>query len=618
MERFVTRHSSLGIRHSSFVIVLILAVGLLGVSVQTWAAEPVTLKSVTLDRSVIALSERCELTVQIEGPIRNPYDPEEVALEAVFQPPSGNPITVPGFYYQPFEWKKDGGNDQLVPVGQPVWKVRFTPRKTGLWSYEVKLTTPRGTQSIAGKGLEVGRSTRRGFLQFDKTSGYFKFDQGQTFIPIGENLAWPPAHHALRTYEAWFQDLIQQRANYIRVWLAPWAFRLETPETGVGRYDQARAWQVDYLLERSEELGLYWQLVLFEHGSFSRTQDPEWSHNPYNEQLGGMCRLPADFITHPMAKMMCQRLLRYLVARYGYSPALVSWELFNEIDLSEIPFEPVPAWASQMSKTLKTLDPNARPVTMSFHKTNVEVMWQSPALDWIQLHRYDERDFAQVFCDTPMITRPLQEFHKPVLVGEFGWITEFMRRVDVYGIHLHDGLWSSLMAGSVGGALIWYWDSYVHPNHLERHFRPLAMFWRGEQITERLKRLDVSLSDPDLLGCGVGTTQRAYLWFKNRTHNVDQYLAYRAELAKQALRQARGQTPKVVTYPPKKIAHATATLRGFGSGGNYRVEWWNPYTGEIMTTAMARARGGVLTLEIPAVLFDVAAKVMKLRWWEKS
>lgn len=562
--------------------------------------------------------ERCELTVDVAGRIRNPFDPEEVALEATFRPPQGEPVTVQGFYYQPYELMEEQGRETIREAGSPVWKVRFTPRHTGRWTVEVALASGTDRQVKRLEPFLVVEAPNRGFVRLHRERKQFTFDNGEPFVPIGENLCWGPSAQLLPSYRQWFRDLSRQQANYIRLWMAPWALRLETKETGVGRYDQLRAWQLDYLLEQSEAAGLYWQLCLLNHGSFSRSQDPDWQNNPYNEQLGGMCRLPNDFMTHSSAKEMFQRMLRYIVSRWGYSPNLVMWELFNEADFGEFRTEDMVPWFKQMSEYLRSIDVQQRPITTSFHQDGPDAVWQLPAIDTIQLHVYDRRDFPDLFGG-PLISRWEGKFQKPVMVGEFGWIGETMRKVDDIGIHLHDGLWSSLMGGAAGTALIWYWDTYVHPNRLERHMRPVAAYWRGEQAGQPLARLNVSLSDDHLGAWGLGGPARAYFWVKNRTHNVDQYLAYRCAVAKQRLRQARGETvDPLPPYQPRPVKDSTATIRGLNWLGRYRVEWWDPYQGRITGRSVERTQWGTLTLRVPDLGFDVAAKLVRLEWWEQG
>lgn len=593
------------------------SVALLAGCPRTAEAEP-HLASVTLQRRVIELFERCELTIRIDGPIANPYDPGEISVDASFLPPRGSTVTVPGFFYQPYARVEDQGRTVVTPDGEPVWKVRFTPTRTGVWSYDVTVKTRLGSRASSRGTVEVIESMRRGFVRLDRARGTMRFDDGEPFIPIGENLGWPASSaQPLASYEQWIRDLAKQRANYLRVWMAPWAFRLETNETGVGRYDQLRAWYVDQLLDRSEQAGLYWQLCLLDHGSFSTVQDPEWPNNPYNEALGGMCRLPNDFLTDPRAHVMFKRLLRYLVARWGAHPQLAVWELFNEVDLSQLQMKDVPAWTSQMSAFLRSIDVTQRPVTISFQKSPAEAVWSLPTIDLVQLHVYNERDFAELFSNR-MIHTLRQKFRKPVMVAEFGWITEFVRQLDVVGLHLHDGIWASLMGGAAGSGLPWYWDTYIHPNHLERHFGPLAQFWRGERLDARLQPLPVSFSDADLLGCGIGRPDRAFLWMKNRTNTVDHYLAYRCAVAAQRLRAAQGQTGPPLTYPSRTIDGATATVTGLDRLGRYRVEWWDPYQGTVMARSVQRTRWGTLTLPVPQVTFDVAAKLIRLQWWERN
>ena len=270
-----------------------------------------------------------------------------------------------------------------------------------------------------------------------------------------------------------------------------------------------------------------------------------------------------------------------------------------------------------MSGALRSLDVNRRPITTSFHKEVPDGVWALPTIDVVQLHIYDQRDFSETFGG-PMISQMKQAHHKPVFVGEFGWIEEVMRKFDDVGVHMHDGLWSSLMGGAAGSALIWYWDTYVHPHHLERHFRAVEAFWRGERLGKDARRLELSFSDAELLGVGIGGSERGYLWIKNRLHSLDRYIAYRCEFAKQRICQLRGQTlsPQVTAYAPPVVHGAKATVQGVGWVGRYRVEWWDPYRGRITARAVASSRWGKLTLEVPDVGFDVAGKLIKLQWWE--
>lgn len=557
--------------------------------------------------------ERCELTLRLEGDIANPYDPDDVAVEAEFRPEAGAPVRVEGFHYEPYELSGEGGREQLRSAGPPVWKVRFAPRRLGRWHYEVTVTTPSGAERRAGGPFLVVGSGDRGFVQLDRAGRRLQFETGAPYIPIGESLCWGTR----REYEQWIRQLGQQRANYIRVWMAPWSLGIETRESGLGRYDQRRAWLLDRLFEQSEAAGLYWQLCLLNHGSFSQSEDADWHGNPYNLEHGGMCRLPNDFLRDPQAIAMYQRQLRYIVSRWGAHRHLAVWELFNEGDLGEFAMEDLIAWTARTSEFLRTLDPYGRPITTSFNSASPEAVWRLPAIDIVQLHLYDRPDFVPAFTD-PAITQLADAYGKPVLVGEFGWTDGAQRKFDDIGIHFHDGLWASLMGGSLGTALVWYWDSYVHPNRLERHFRGLEAFWRDESLGSGNRRTGVAISDAGLAGWGIGTKSRMFLWIKNRAHTIDRYLAYRGAAGKQRLLAQRGEAAEPVSYAPEAVRGATATIEGLERSARYRVEWWDPYRGRVIGRAVGRSDAGAMTVQVPDVSFDVAGKLIKLQWWERG
>ena len=44
------------------------------------------------------------------------------------------------------------------------------------------------------------------------------------------------------------------------------------------------------------------------------------------------------------------------------------------------------------------------------------------------------------------------------------------------GINLHNALWASVFSGNAGGAMIWYWDSYIHPGNLYAQYANLRRF----------------------------------------------------------------------------------------------------------------------------------------------
>ena len=134
---------------------------------------------------------------------------------------------------------------------------------------------------------------------------------------------------------------------------------------GLGRYYEKSAQQFDKLLKLAEEKGVYIMLAHDYHGIFKSYVDrwasnAEWRTNPYNVAMGGPCATQADFFTNAEAKQYYKNKLRYMGARWGYSPNLGVWEFWNEIDNAmdwqNIHPEDIASWHDEMSTFLKEID----------------------------------------------------------------------------------------------------------------------------------------------------------------------------------------------------------------------------------------------------------------------
>ena len=84
------------------------------------------------------------------------------------------------------------------------------------------------------------------------------------------------------------------------------------------------------------------------------------------------------------------------MARWSYSPAILSWEFWNEVNIIEkyISEDSVP-WHREMARYLRELDPYDHLITTSWAGTegdpDVDAL---PEMDYIQSHQYGARDAA--------------------------------------------------------------------------------------------------------------------------------------------------------------------------------------------------------------------------------
>ncbi|NLW48516.1 MAG: DUF5060 domain-containing protein, partial [Firmicutes bacterium] len=364
------------------------------------------------------------------------------------------------------------GKESYHPVDGAEWRVRFTPTQPGEWSYRIIAEYGGEKFAIDPVTFTVQSGERSGFIRVAPgDNGYFCFDNAQQYLPIGSNVAWYD-ERGMVAYEKWFSQMAANGSNYARIWLAPWGFAPEWKDTGLGRYHnrQLQAWQLDYLFELAEKHDIYLMLCLANHGQFSTNTNAEWEDNPYNIKNGGFLKEPVEFLTDPRAKELFKRRLRYIVARWGYSVNLFSWEWFNEVNLTAGLGDGsiLSPWMEEMNNYLKIIDPYDRLVSNSYSSSyrGDEPEWTTTAVDYLQIHQYNQFNWSKAWWQTISDLRKFSS--KPILIGEYG-LQSIVN--DPQGIHFHEGLWAGIFTGSAGTAMLWWWDTFIEPNNLYYHFK---------------------------------------------------------------------------------------------------------------------------------------------------
>jgi hypothetical protein len=420
-----------------------------------------------------------ELSIDLSAAYINPYDYDDIKVECIFKSPSEKRDTVEGFFMQDFILNVNGS---LSSSGTGGFKVRYTPGEKGIYTYDLSCTAGGGTTTYASQIFECTASAEPGFIRKNNTN-YLSFDNGLQFIPVGENMGWQSGN-TVTDYTNWLNNLSGNGGNFIRVWMASWAFGLEWKNgyngfAGLKNYKQSSAFYFDWLLDYCRQKNVYLMASLNNHGQVSTNVNPEWNDNPYNTANGGPAINTWDFFTNTTAKNLHKNRLRYIIARYGYSQVIQSWELFNEVDWTD-QFDTrkatVKAWHQEMADFIKSKDVYKHLVTTSFAKdVNDDATWNISNIDFSQKHYY---------VDAPNIENTmaagtanyLSSFNKPTLNGEFGLgpSGSTLSTNDPSGVHIHNAIWGSSFSGAMGSGLSWWWDDYIQPRNLYYHFKPLA------------------------------------------------------------------------------------------------------------------------------------------------
>ena len=441
-------------------------------------AQPV-INTVTGNNNTIPKLNKLELTTGITATYTNPYDYDEIVVQCIFTAPSGRNDTVDGFFMQ--DYILNNGN--LTATGTGNFKVRYAPNETGSWTYDLHCTNSIGTGTYPTQNFQCTASGEAGFIR-KNTTNYLSFDNGTQYIPVGENIGWQSSN-VVTDYTNWLGGLTANGGNFIRVWMASWAFGLEWKNNyngfaGLKKYKQTNAYYFDWLLDYCRQKNVYVMMTLNNHGQVSTGVNPEWADNPYNASNGGPATNTWNFFTNATAKNLHKNRMRYIIARYGYSPTIQSWELFNEVDWTDqfdTKKSDVKNWHEEMVNYIRSKDVYKHLVTTSYARDiNDDATWNIANIDFTQTHFY---------LDAPNIENTiaaaaqnyLSKFQKPTLNGEFGLGPDgaALSTMDPSGVHIHNALWGTAFSGALGSGMSWWWDSYIQPKNLYPNFKPLTM-----------------------------------------------------------------------------------------------------------------------------------------------
>jgi hypothetical protein len=280
------------------------------------------------------------------------------------------------------------------------------------------------------------------FVRVGENKRFFKIGN-DPFFPVGQNLAFPTCWSASKTDDTWncmaagtnpdgetydavtmkpkgyliyqndMEELANAGANYFRMLIVPWSTDIEFGKLN-NYYDRMNcAWEMDRILEKAHTLDLRIHLDMqiqdvFERPAVIRNLFWDWLSNQdicsggtttgcYPSNPGGVNWSFSDDGTGYAYRNICDPItffnisnnpaikpyknrLRYMIARYGYSTNIATFELLSEIN---------------MIGALNTYDPNnwTTPATFGIHPyqdpnnitfQNTLYLWQKEMLDFMK------------------------------------------------------------------------------------------------------------------------------------------------------------------------------------------------------------------------------------------
>ena len=580
----------------------------------------------------------------------NPFNPEELAVDAKVFTPDGKTLALAGFYYEKYEMS----NDSLLigeKKGEGTFRVRFSPPTEGSYKMDISLSINGEVCSSQNICFDVADSDEKGYLRIEpKRRQMFQFDNGEIYVPIGQNLCTTAQPHDKADIFSYYSDhltkMADNEANYIRLWLSPFSMGLYTcglaPDDFSGRMSHAFA--LDSIIELMEKLGIYCSFTIWQHIYFSRFFFPMWHECPFNTDNGGYLSEPSYFFTNERAKKDAKKYLRYVAARWGHTQNIFCYEMFSEIDGCETDEKSALEWHEEMMAYLREIDIYKHITTTSTANTASDIM-RNKMFDFIYYHTYTN-DFIKELRIKQ--TDSFNTFGKPVIYGEMGITGNAAYLYDPQMISFHQANWAGVMISGSGTAMNWWWDKLDEENKYYE-FRGISRFSKlipwADGAMRYVNETAFEVSSSDFLVNGYKTAYSLYLWIMDSEYSFFQSLEKDKEIGKIMTKNiddgiytvlwydfvtgvlttlddaevknnelmievSDNKTDIFINLTPKSrvIKNETINVQGM-IDKTYDVRWYDTVSGDIVFSEQKAATDGLLELIMPEWSKDIALTV---------
>jgi hypothetical protein len=539
------------------------------ISANSFSLSPPEIIRISQQPDSVGLYEKLELSLAIKCRFVNPFDPEDIDIQAIFTSPSGKKWNISGFY------NYSQGT---------FWKVRFSPNENGRWSYTVKVRDTNGEVTSEPQSFIAVRSSKKGPIAVASNKRYLRHSDGSDFYGVG--LWYNDSYTGFNkgsVKPAELDNLKSLGVNFISSFMTP----LETMGSGLGRYDQNICGRLDELIEMCEERDMLLSLNLWFHSYLSETVwgggNIRWYTNPYQQ-----ITTAKDFYRSETAWKYQEKLYRYFIARWGYSRALAIWFVIDEVNGTDgwVSGDSLTAcnWAQKVQDFLKANDPYNHPTTGT-RSGGIQEFWHQGYQTFdlaareiyeaqgFQVNKTSALDSAVVHPLTSSYSNYAQEirklwhgYEKPAIVGETGWDHVFYETtMPGYLAQYHNALWVALATGSAMTPFWWAHSVKLNDNVLTSQITGIRKF------TDRIPFSRLTGIIPAVIKCSRG----------------DAYAIQSNEMIFGWVVNANGD-----------VAGEKITLTSIPVG-KYKLKTFHTWRGEFMDEKEVTCSGGPLSFGVP-------------------
>ncbi len=370
---------------------------------------------------------------------------------------------------------------------------------------------------------------------------------------------------------------------------------IRNPKADMHTYvDPRGAANIDWLVEQAEKNGVYLKLVVHDKNDWIQA----------HLKADGSFADEGDGYYQPentKARWLLRQWYRYIIARWGYSTAVHSWELNNEGPPDTTGNGTAPHWetAQAFARYMHENDAHPHLATTSFWCCWRPEFWGNnslfPDIDYADLHEYtrDEPissdmaafhfEWSKLVADNP-IGKPAMRAETGI--NHVGWYDELKQPNP--GIWYRHLLWPSLDSGALFEPGYWYSE---HLNVIPRLgiAGAFAGFVNQLDVNEGgYEDLDAVVSNPKLRIVGQKNiiAGKAFGWLQNTD------FTWRNAL--DGVHSSQSGTIAIALSP----------------NTTYQIEWVDTSTGEVTTQeSITTASDGILPLTINNLSEDIAFRI---------
>jgi len=534
--------------------------------------------------------EKFELTINLTANYTNPYNPDTLTngidLWTIFTSPSGVTKRVNGFY---MDTNNDGTGDS--------WKIRFAAGEIGQWNYVVYVKDNSGQVNSSSYTFQIITSGNKGFIRKSQINPrYFAYENGGSFWGIGHNNGWQYSNSYCPTCinNPTMATMASYGENVLSFWLnTPWRTPseeqqrtpIENSTQGLGNYNQYSAKFIDDQIQTAEQYGIKLILQIWAHDNLRNGGCSGWSTGSWLKLSYSSLGDARDFFDDANSWEYQKKYLRYIIARWGYSRALLLWDFLVEangtdgwcLDGSNV----VETWLANMKNYFNENDPFSHPVTASlsggWDSWGSDPKWQN---GWnitgvSQIHSYEWKDdMAKVprviANDTQFMWNSNNQLN---YIGEFGTSNSSNQPTD-----LHRAAWAGLCSGASLEPMLWCDNgSYINmTTQMLQQQQYLSQFVSDIDFENKINQQKIC-SVSGYYCWAVGSSDYAICWIFNDAGQI--------------------QSGKQLT------------ISSF-LDNTYRVKFYNTWTGATVTETDKTTNAGQLIIDIPSVAYnDIACKI---------